>query len=330
MTRTTLVFGGAGFVGLNIAETLLAQGRRVVSFDRRAPLASAQRHFASLPGPFEFAVGDIRDPAAVEAAFACKPATVVYGAALTPGSAREAADPLAVVEVNLSGFVRVLECARKHGVARTLNLSSAGAYGAAAFRPGMLEEGDNVDPRGLYSITKFASERAAARLAELWQTDFRSVRLSAVFGPWEHDSGVRDTLSPPYQVARMALGGKPIVLARPTTRDWVYGPDVGAAVAALLDAHKLNHDVYNVSPTASWTLLEWAQLFAEKDPGLVVRLAAAGETPTVDPHSASDRAVLSNTRLVADTGVKFEFGLRESFADLQAWIARHPDAWAGA
>jgi UDP-glucose 4-epimerase len=329
MAKTTLIFGGAGFVGLNIAEALLAQGRTVVAFDRRPPLASAQRHFASLPGAFSFSVGDIRDSEAVEAAFSCKPDTVVYGAALTPGTAREAADPLAVMEVNLAGFVRVLEFARKYGAARTVNLSSAGAFGAAAFRPGMLDETDIVDPRSLYSVTKFASERAAARLAELWKMDFRSVRLSAVFGPWEHDSGVRDTLSPPYQVARMALGGEAIVLARPTARDWVYGPDVAAAVVSLLDAPELNHDVYNIGPGVSWTLLEWAQLFAAKRPGLVVRLAVPGETPTVDPHSASDRAPLLNARIVADTGVKFEFGLHQSFAHLEAWIARHPDAWAG-
>lgn len=328
--KTTLVFGGAGFVGLNIAEALLAAGRKVVAFDRRPPLASAQKHFASLPGAFSHVVGDIRDAAAVEAAFASKPNTVVYGAALTPGPAREAADPLAVMEVNLTGFVRVLELARQHGVARTINLSSAGAYGAAAFRPGTLDETDTVDPRSLYSITKFASERTATRLAELWKMDFRSVRLSAVFGPWEHESGVRDTLSPPYQVARMALDGEAIVLARPTARDWVYGPDVAAAVMALLDAPKLNHDVYNVGPGISWTLQEWGQLFAAKRPGLVVRLANPGETPTVDPHSASDRASLVNARIVADTGMKFRFGLHESFAHLDAWIARHPDGWAGA
>jgi UDP-glucose 4-epimerase len=330
MMKTTLIFGGAGFVGLNIAEALLTAGRKVVSFDRRPPLASAQKHFASLPGAFSHLVGDIRDAAAVEAAFACEPDTVVYGAALTPGSVREAADPLAVMEVNLTGFVRVLEFAHKHNVARTVNLSSAGAYGAAAFRPGTLDETDAVDPRSLYSVTKFASERAATRLAELWKMDFRSVRLSAVFGPWEHDSGVRDTLSPPYQVARMALGGEAIVLARPTARDWVYGPDVAAAIIALLDAPKLNHEVYNVGPGISWTLLEWAQLFAAKRPGLVVRLAAPGETPTVDPHSASDRARLVNARILADTGMKFQFGLHESFAHLEAWIARHPDGWAGA
>jgi UDP-glucose 4-epimerase len=326
---TTLVFGGAGFVGLNLAACLLERGRRVVLFDRRPPLASALQHFASLPGQLEFAVGDVRDAAAVEAAFACKPASVVYGAALTPGSAREAGDPQLVLDVNLTGFVRVLELARKYAVARTINLSSAGAYGAAAFGPATIDETIAADPRSLYSITKFAAERAATRLAELWKMDFRSVRLSAVFGPWEHDSGVRDTLSPPYQVACMALAGEPIVLARPTARDWVYGPDVGNAVIALLDAAALNHDVYNVTPGIGWTLLEWAQRFAAAKPGLVVRLARPGETPTVDPHSASDRAIMSNARLVGDTGMRFGFDCDAAFLHLQTWIARHPDAWAG-
>jgi len=324
-----LIFGGAGFVGLNLAERLLAQGAEATLFDRRAPIASAMRAFEKLPGRLRAVVGDVASQADIDAAFASAPSHVVYGAALTPGSAREAADPVRVLDVNLTGFVRALDAARKRGVRRVVNLSSAGAYGAAAFAHRSFDESLPADPTSLYSITKFASERAATRLSDLWRMDFRSVRLSAVFGPWEHDSGVRDTLSPPYQVARMALAGEPIVLPRPILRDWVYGPDVAEALVAVLNAPALQHQIYNVTPGAGWTLLEWAQCFAALRPGLVARLAAPGETPSVDPHSAGDRGIMSPARLAADTGFKARYDLAASFAHLTQWIDAHHDAWEG-
>jgi UDP-glucose 4-epimerase len=326
---TTLVFGGAGFVGLNIAERLLAKGRDVTLFDRRPPPAPAAAHFATLPGRLRVVVGDVRAPGAITEAFAEAPRFVVYGAALTPGPAREAADPLAVVEVNLVGLVRALEAARAAGTRRVVNLSSAGAYGARAFGAAALDEETAPDPVSLYAVTKFASERVATRLAALWGTDFRSVRLSAVFGPWEHDSGVRDTLSPPYQVARMALAGVPIILPRPVTRDWVYAHDVSDAVIALLDAAAPLHPVYNVTPAAGWTLLDWARRFAALRPGLVVRLAEPGEAPNIDPHSAQDRALMTNRRLADDIGFVPRYGIEAAFADFAAWRERHPDAWVG-
>jgi len=326
---TTLIFGGAGFVGLNLAARLLGKGRDVTLFDRRPPLASAAAHFASLPGRLRVVTGDVRAPDAIAEAFATPPQYVVYGAALTPGPAREAADPLAVVEVNLAGFVRALEAARAAGTRRVVNLSSAGAYGSLAFGSDVLDEASAPDPVSLYAVTKFASERVATRLADLWGMDFRSVRLSAVFGPWEHDSGVRDTLSPPYQVARMALAGGPIVLPRPVTRDWVYAHDVSDALIALLDAAAPRHPVYNVSPAAGWTLLDWGKRFEVLRPGLVVRLAEPGEAPNVDPHSTQDRALMSNRRLVEDLGFTPRFGLDAAFADFTAWRAAHPDAWEG-
>ena len=98
-------------------------------------------------------------------------------------------------------LVRVLRAARAGGVGRIVNLSSVGALGAAAFpaTADPLTESMAADPQSLYGLTKFAGERACARLAALWGLDVRSVRLSAVFGPWERATPARSTLSPQFQ-----------------------------------------------------------------------------------------------------------------------------------
>ena len=109
--------------------------------------------------------GDITDSPAVEATIARGFDAIILGAAITAGPAREAADPQSILQVNLMAQVPILMAAHRHGVGRVINLSSGSAYGAAAFRHALLDEELPCEPVSLYAITKFASERVAARLA---------------------------------------------------------------------------------------------------------------------------------------------------------------------
>src|SRR4030088_413347 len=165
---------------------------------------------------------------------------------------------------------------------RIINLSSAAAYATSTFRNVPLDEETACDPVSLYAITKFASEKVAARLAALWQVEIISVRLSAVFGPWERATGVRDTLSPQAQILAAMQAGREAVLPRPGMRDWIYAPDVANAVSLLIEAVKPKHQLYHISTGVEWSALQWGQQFAALHPGLICRLAAAGEGPTVD------------------------------------------------
>ncbi|MCW5747233.1 MAG: NAD(P)-dependent oxidoreductase [Alphaproteobacteria bacterium] len=319
-----LIFGGAGFVGLGIAEAALARGDDVVLFDRRPPPDVARQALDGRPGRLASIVGDTTDAAHVRNAFNPTPDVVVYGAALTADAVRELAEPERILDVNVGGLVRALQAARSSGVRRVILLSSAAAYGDSALRPGPLDEDTPPTPRTLYAISKLSGELVARRLAELGSIDVRIVRLSSVFGPWEHASGVRDTLSPPYQIALAALHGRPALLPRPCNRDFVYVRDVAGAVLALVDAPALRHDLYNVGPGASWSLLDWGQRLARvaRD-GFVCRVCVPGEIASIDLHGAQDRSALAIRRLTEDLGYTPRYGLVASADDYIEWLARH-------
>src|SRR6478735_2860288 len=238
-----LVFGGAGFVGLNIAATLLARGHAVTLFDRASLPAVARKDFASHGDRLTAVQGDVRDSEAVAAVIAAGHDAVVLGAAITAGPEREASDPESILRVNLLAQTPILVAARSSGVKRVINLSSAAAYGASAFRNVLLDEETPCDPASLYAITKFASETVAARLAGLWQADFISVRLSAVFGPWERSNDVRDTPSPQAQILAALEAGSEAILSRPGVRDWIYAVDVAEAVSVLIEADRPKHQL---------------------------------------------------------------------------------------
>jgi len=221
-----LIFGGTGFVGLNIAAALLARGHAVTLFDRAGLPPAAEKEFAQYADRLTAIQGDVTDRQAVEAAIAAGYQALVLGAAITAGPDRDAADPETILRVNLLAQLPILTAARASGVARIINLSSGAAYGMSAFRNEPLDEEMACNPASLYAITKFASEKVAARLGALWQCEIISVRLSAVFGPWERATGVRDTLSPQTQIVAAMQAGRDAVLERPGIRDWIYAPDV--------------------------------------------------------------------------------------------------------
>lgn len=294
---TTLILGGAGFVGLNIAESLMAAGRKAVLFDRSAPPpAFMEAHRGS--DLLTVIEGDATDAPAVRAAAkGCD--TLVHGAAITAGPAREASDPGLILAVNNGSLVPALEAARDEGMSRAVILSSGAALGEAGFAHDELFEDTPCDPVALYPITKYASERIARRLGDLWSLDVRVVRLSAVFGPWERDTGVRDTLSAHFKTLQALSRGEPLILDRAAVRDWIYAPDVGDAIAALTNHPAPRFPLYHISTGQTWTVLDFAERIAAAH-GTTARLAEPGETATIVVSEARDRAPMNIDRMTAD------------------------------
>src|SRR6266511_2619517 len=141
-----LVFGGTGFVGLNIAAALLARGHAVTLFDRTGLPPAAAKDFVAHADRLTAIQGDITDRRAVEEMIAAGYEAIILGAAITAGPEREAADPETILRVNLLAQTPILSAAKRCGVKRIINLSSAAAYGTAAFGNALLEEETPCDP----------------------------------------------------------------------------------------------------------------------------------------------------------------------------------------
>jgi UDP-glucose 4-epimerase len=318
-----LIFGGSGFVGLNIAAALLARGHAVTVFDRVGLPSAAERDFAGYADRLTAVQGDVTDRQTVEEVIAAGYDEIILGAAITAGSERDATDPETILRVNLLAQTSIMIAARRSGVGRIINLSSAAAYGTNAFQNVPLDEKAPCDPVSLYAITKFASEKVAARLAALWDCEIISVRLSAVFGPWEWSNDVRDTPSPQAQILAALREGREAVLSRLGVRDWIYAVDVAEAVTMLTESVKPKHQLYNISTGVEWSALQWGEALAVLHPGFRCRLAVSDEAPTVDLYSPADRAPLSVARMAQEFGWGARFGCAESAADLSRWWTEH-------
>ncbi|MDX2100976.1 MAG: NAD(P)-dependent oxidoreductase [Alphaproteobacteria bacterium] len=318
---SVLITGGTGFIGMNVAEALAAQGERVVLLSLEPPPPHAPAMAARLPGQIAAIQGDVRDQATVEALMAeADVDRVVHAAVVTAGPQRERRDPKQILDINLMGTLSVLEAAQRRPIRRVVLLSSVAVFGQAGFVSQPLDEEAPVRPDGLYSITKYAAERTGLRIKQLSGLDVVAARLGAVFGPWERDTGLRDTLSPPYQCLVHAIEGREAVLPRPGLRDWVYARDVADGIVRLLNAPKLDHGVYHIGSGFRWTLEDWCSRLARRYPGFAWRLSADPAEMTVDLFSTTDRAPLLIDRLVAETGFRPRFDLDAAFADFMTWL----------
>ena len=305
---TTLVTGSSGFVGSALCAALLARGDEVIGVDRRPP---------DIPqgSGFRFAATDVTQPGAIEAAFDLAPIDrVVIGAAITADRAREARDPATIVAVNVGAVAETLRCAAARGVGRVVHLSSAGVYGDNGCTVPVLDEDATPPaPASLYAITKLAGERTALRLGDVFGLDVVAGRLGTCFGPFEHDTGARDTLSPPWQVLQHARAGVPVSLPRAGRKDWLYSRDAVAAIIALLDAPRpLPRRLYNLGAGFEWSMAEWCEAIGRLHPGFTWSI---GPDANVDFYGDLDRSSLSNANLLRDTGFVPRFDLNRALAD---------------
>jgi nucleoside-diphosphate-sugar epimerase len=318
---SVLITGGAGFVGLNIAEQLLRQGQDVVSYGLEAPPAAALRAFESLPGRMSVLVADVRDRAPLLQALRDHHVDrIVHGAAITASLAREAQQAALIAAVNFGGTIEVLEAALAHGVRRVVQLGSGSVHGASVKKDGWLdEEADLPVPDSLYGITKYAAERTALRYRATRGLDVVVARLGVVFGRWEYDTKVRDTLSIPHTLAQLAEAGQQARFGRQLPDDWVYATDVADAVLRLLGAPATAHGIYQVATGARWSAARWCERLRQAHPGFSYQVVDDVSDANVGKLAPVPRPPFSIARLQADTGYQPRFLEAEAFEDYAAW-----------
>ncbi|MGN6529579.1 MAG: NAD-dependent epimerase [Burkholderiaceae bacterium] len=233
-----LVTGAAGFIGMHVAQRLLARGDEVVGIDslnsyydpalKAARLDELARHPQA--GAFRFERLDVADGSALQALFARERFDRVVHLAAQAGVRYSIENPQAYGEANLTGFLNVLEACRRHPVAHLVYASSSSVYGGNAKMP--FSEADSVDhPVSLYAATKKANELMAHTYSHLYALPTTGLRFFTVYGPW----GRPDMAY--FSFTRDILAGRPIAVFNEgrMLRDFTYLDDIVDGVVAVLD-----------------------------------------------------------------------------------------------
>jgi UDP-glucose 4-epimerase len=215
---TTLVTGGAGFIGSNIVERLVQEGETVTILDN---LSSGHR--ANIEGfrQVRFVQGDVRDSCAL--AEAIKGAETVFHLAASVGNKRSLDNPIEDAEVNVLGTLRVLEAARRAGSRKVVFSSSAGIFGELKTLP--IREDHPCEPDTPYGASKLGAEKECLAYSKQFSLEVVSLRYFNVYGPRQRFDAYGNVI--PIFVFKM-LGGEPLTIFGDgeQTRDFVHVRDV--------------------------------------------------------------------------------------------------------
>ncbi len=230
-----LITGAAGFIGAALCHKLLERGETVHGLDNLHDSYDVQLKKDRLKRlesfrEFRFHRIDVSRRDEVEHFFDNHSFDVVIHLAALAGVRRSIEHPHQYVDVNLTGFVNMLEASRKHEVQHLIYASSSSVYGLNTNEP--FREDQTADhPVSLYGATKKANEVIAHAYSYLYQMPASGLRFFTVYGPW----GRPDMAF--FKFTDLILSGKkiPVYNHGNMARDFTYIDDVVDGIAGVLD-----------------------------------------------------------------------------------------------
>jgi UDP-glucuronate 4-epimerase len=251
-----LVTGAAGFLGYHLAARLLSDGGLVTGVDNLNSYYDSRLKRARLDrlegrAGFDFQRLDLADRTATDALFGRREFDAIVHLAAQAGVRHSLDHPHAYTESNVTGFLNVLEGARRKQTSHLIYASSSSVYGDNLKIPFSTQ--DRCDtPVSLYAATKRANELMAHCYTHLFQIPTTGLRLFTVYGPW----GRPDMA--PYRFARAIDLGRPIDIYNygRMRRDFTYVDDVAESVARLVERGPRGCRLFNIGGGSPLALME--------------------------------------------------------------------------
>ena len=296
-----IVTGGAGFIGSNLVDALLARGDEVHALD---DLSKGARDNVSSDATLH--VADIRDPDAVFDAV--RPELVFHLAA--QADVRVSVErPAFDADVNVLGTIRILEAARRHGAKVVFASSGGAAYGEC---DGPVKETAPLRPLAPYGASKLCGEEYLSTWNRLYGATHVSLRLGNVYGPRQMPHGEAGVVA--IFMGLLRDGGTPTIFGDGMqSRDYVYVRDVADAFVRAAE-----HDggVFNIGTGTETSVVELYD---------AIRAASGVDREaTFAPARLGElqRSVLDNSLAAHELGWRPRHSLADGLPDTWKWISR--------
>jgi UDP-N-acetylglucosamine 4-epimerase len=252
--KKIVVTGGAGFIGSNLSEYLLASGAVVTCLDN---FTTGHRHniesFLASKN-YRLIEGDIRDLETCKTA--CEGQDFVLHQAALGSVPRSINDPITSNEVNVSGFLNMLVASRDQEVKRFVYAASSSTYGDSEALPKVEDKiGKPLSP---YAITKYVNELYADNFKRTYNLDTVGLRYFNVFGRRQDPNGAYAAVIPLF-VKQLMNHESPVINGDGTySRDFTYIDNVIQMniLAITTENEAALNQVYNTAVGDRTTLVE--------------------------------------------------------------------------
>ena len=267
-----LITGGAGFIGSTVAEKLLKQGNKIIVVDNFNDFYDYNRKIRNIleatgnygkaneilensskdekienlkrivnSENFVLEYADIRDMGKMDKIFSEYKIDLVFNSAAMAGVRPSLLDPLLYEEVNIKGYMNLLELCKKYGIKKFIQASSSSVYGNNKNVP--FKETDIVDfAISPYAATKKSGEVLGHVYHKLYDIDMIQLRFFTVYGPKQRpDLAI-------HKFTKMILEEKSIPFYGDgnTKRDYTYIDDIVDGILKSIDYLFKNKNVYEI------------------------------------------------------------------------------------
>lgn len=299
-----LVTGGAGFIGSHVAERLLAEGHSVHVMDN---LSSGTER--NVPNAAVFHRLDVRDKQ-VKDLFADERFDAIVHHAAQMSVRHSVESPSNDAEINIIGFLNLLEAGRKHGLQKVVFASTGGAiYGEPAYVP--QNEAHKMLPISPYGISKLSAEHYLAYYDHAFGISSVVLRYANVYGPRQRSEGEAGVVA--IFINKMLAGHTPCIYGDGNqTRDYVYvGDVVEANIKGLTTKESRVFNVGTGVETTVNTLFDELARLTEFDQKPDYAAARPGE---------QQRSVLSFDKIKKELDWVPGVSLKEGLENTVAWF----------
>ncbi len=286
-----VVTGGAGFIGSNLVDALVARGDRVAVIDDLSS-GKLENLDPAIAAGVQLHRLDVRDAAAVAEVFADGRPELVFHLAAQIDVRRSVDDPAFDADINIRGAINVLSAAREFGAARVVNTSTGGGlYGDADLLP--TPEDHPVHPLAPYGQSKYAAEGYFELYASLYGLSTVSLRYGNVYGPRQDVHGEAGVVA--IFCGCLVEGTTPNVFGDGRqTRDWVDVADV--VQANLLAAGSEITGPFNIAGGEETSVLDLVSALREVGAARGLELAEPDFLPARSGEVSRSRLDIGRAR----------------------------------
>lgn len=311
-----LVTGAAGFIGSRVSEMLIEDGHAVTGVDNMNSAYDVRmkeyrlRKLQALPG-FSFKKIDIAERSAVEN---LPDFDAVINLAARAGVRDSIEDPWAFMETNLTGTLNLLELARKRGIKKFIQASTAGIYGANPPLP-TPETAESDHPLQPYAASKKSAEVLCHTYHFLHGLDVTIFRYFTVYGP----AGRPDMVM--FRFAKWISEGQPVHLygTGEQSRGFTYLDDI--ARGTILGLQPMGYEIINLGGHETITINRMIEMLEE----LTGKPAQVEHHPAYRADILANRADISKAKRLLDWEPQMD--LVEGMKHLVEWY-RSEQEWA--
>lgn len=293
----TLITGGAGFIGSNIADAYLKEGHEVVVVDN---LSTGKKE--NLSKQVKIYDVDITSLDIANIIASEKPDIINHHAAQIDVR-KSVADPAYDADQNIIGSLNIMAAAQKAGVKKIIFASSGGAiYGEQSYYPA--DENHPTDPRSPYGITKLTVEKYLQFYRWTYGMDFVALRYANVYGPRQNAHGEAGVIA--IFCEKILQGQTPTINGDgKQTRDYVFVEDVVACNVAALNPSFSG--IFNVGTSVETDVIT----LTEK----LLQISQSKLTPQHGPAKSGEqmRSCIKSGALQKNKPVSFDTGLQKTF-----------------